>query len=557
MSQEEKEYQSSSACVLSEGSPDGGDGLWVGKVTDKVLAEFPDLDLYTCAAGISPSGIVHFGNFRDVMTSLAVMNELVARGKKARLLFSWDNYDRFRKVPVGVDPSFSKYIGMPLTEVPDPDGKFPSYARKFEVEFEESMKELDIPLDYRYQTQEYKSGRYADQIAFALQNREKAADIQLQFKTDKGNQEKGIDPEDYRRTYFPVTVYSRFSGTDKVQVLSYDGGTKLTYKCLVTGKTEQIDFKETPVVKLPWKIDWPMRWGEEHVNFEPGGKDHATPGGSYDVSATVAREMFGRKPPVFQGYQFVGIQGVKGGKMSGSKGGAVSPAMLLEIYEPTLLKWLYMRRSPMQCFNLAFDTEVYRQYDEFDREAAAYKEGTASLARQKIVQFSGVKKDSGTPIAFKQAVALGQITQWQPEKLHELAEKSGIPCSAESIRVRMPKAKAWLNTYNPEEIIALRKAPNAEFAAAMDDKRRKQIAKLHDFLKGDMASVKALDEALYGIPKDPSLSEKETKAAQRSFFKDVYNLLIGKDAGPRLSTFLWAIDRKQVLKLLDIQGLAP
>ncbi len=552
MSQEEKAYQSSTASVLSESAPDAGDGLWVGKVTDKVLAEFPSVDCYTCAAGISPSGIVHFGNFRDVMTSLAVVQELVTRGKKARLLFSWDDYDRFRKVPVGVDPSFGKYIGMPLTDVPDPDGKYPSYARKFEVEFEESMKELEIPLDYRYQTKEYKSGRYADQIAFVLQNREKAADIQLQFKTDKGNQEKGIDPEEYRRTYFPVTVYSRFSGTDKVQVLSYDGGTKLTYRCLVTDKVEQIDFKETPVVKLPWKLDWPMRWGEEGVNFEPGGKDHATPGGSYDVSATVAREMFGRKPPVFQGYQFVGIQGVKGGKMSGSKGGAVSPAMLLEIYEPALLKWLYMRKSPMQSFNLAFDTEVYRQYDEFDREGAAFKAGTASPARQKILQFSGVKKDAEAPIALKQAVALGQITQWQADKLHELAEKSGIPGSLESIRVRMPKAKAWLNTYNPEEIIALRDAPHAEYAATMDDKRRMQIGNLRDFLKGDIASIKVLEEMVYNIPKDPALNEKETKVAQRGFFKDVYNLLIGKDAGPRLSTFLWAIDRKQVLRLLGI-----
>lgn len=546
---QEKEFQSSSASVLDEKAADGG--LWVGKVADKVLAEFPNEGLYTCAAGISPSGIVHFGNFRDVATSHAVMNELIARGKKARLLFSWDNYDRFRKVPVGIDPSFSRYVGMPLTEVPDPEGKYPSYARRFEVEFEEAIKELEIPLDYRYQTKEYKSGRYADQIAFVLAHRRKAAEIQLQFKTDKGNQEKGIDPEAYLETYFPVTVYSRFSGTDKVQILSYDGGTKLTYRCLITEKEEQIDFKETPVVKLPWKLDWPMRWGEEGVNFEPGGKDHATPGGSYDVAATVAREMFGRKAPVFQGYQFVGIQGVKGGKMSGSKGGAVSPATLLEIYEPTLLKWLYMRRSPTQSFNLAFDTEVYRQYDEFDREVATFERGEASPAQQKILLYSGVKKDQPAPLAFKQAVALGQITQWQANKMGELAEKSGIPCSDFSIANRLSKAKAWLNSYNPEEIIALREIPNTDYATTMDDKRRQKISKLCEFLKGDLSSVAALDEILYGIPKDPALTDKELKAAQRAFFKDVYNLLIGKDTGPRLSTFLWAVDRKAAIALME------
>jgi lysyl-tRNA synthetase class 1 len=547
---QEKEFQTSKASVLAETAASGADGLWVGKVTDKVLAEFPHQEIYTCAAGISPSGVVHFGNFRDIATSHAVMNELIARGKKARLLFSWDNYDRFRKVPVGIDPAWSKYVGMPLTAVPDPKGEYDSYAKRFEVELEQSIKELGIDLEFRYQTAEYKSGRYAEAMAFALQNRRKAADIQLQFKTDKGNQAKGIDPDEYRETYYPITVYSRFSGTDKTRVESYDGGTKLTYRCLVTDKVEQIDFKETPIVKLPWKIDWPMRWREEGVNFEPGGKDHATPGGSYDVSATIARELFGFKPPVFQGYLFVGIQGVKGDKMSGSKGGAISPAQLLEIYEPTLLKWLYMRRPPTQSFNLAFDTEVYRQYDEFDREIAKVQKGEASPAEQKIILFSGVKKDRATPIAFKQAVALGQITQWQADKMQELAEKSGIPCSSASIAVRLSKAKAWLNTYNPEETIALRATPNADYAATLDDKRRAQITKLRDFLKGDVTSIAVLEETIYGIPKDPALTDKELKVAQRGFFKDVYNLLIGKDAGPRLSTFLWAIDRAVVLKLL-------
>ena len=536
----------------NETTQDNVDGLWVGKVADKVLAEFPDQALYTCAAGISPSGIVHFGNFRDVATSHAVMNELLARGKKARLLFSWDDYDRFRKVPVGIDPSFSRYIGMPLTAIPDPEGTYESYAKRFEVGFEESIEELGITLDYRYQTQEYKSGRYVDKMALALENRLKAADIQLQFKTDKGNEAKGIDPETYRQTYFPVTVYSRFSGTDKTQIISYDGGTKLTYRCLVTDKVEQIDFKETPIVKLQWKLDWPMRWGEEGVNFEPGGKDHLTPGGSYDVASTVAREIFGIKPPVSQMYQFVGIQGTKGDKMSGSKGGAISPAQLLEIYEPTLLKWLYMRRTPMQSFNLAFDTEVYRQYDEFDREVAAYQAGTAAPGRQKILEFCGVTKDAATPLAFKQAVALGQITQWQSKKLQELAEKSGIPCSEASIAARLDKAHAWLNNYNPEEIIALRTEVNADYAATLDDKRRAQIATLRTFLQGDVTSITTLDQNLYSIPKAPTLNDKETKVAQRGFFKDVYNLLIGKDAGPRLSTFLWAIDRAIVLRLLDI-----
>ena len=530
---------------------DAPDGLWVGKVTDKVLAEFPNEALYTCAAGISPSGPVHFGNLRDIATSYAVMRELEARGKKARLLFSWDNFDRFRKVPAGVPESFKQHIGKPLTAVPDPFGHEESYAAHFQKPFETAMVDLGITLDYRYQSKEYSSGRYAEKIAFVMQNREKANDILLQFMTDKANQEKGIDPETFRRDNLPIAIYSRFSGTDATTMISYDGGTKLTYRCKMTGKEEQIDFKETPIVKLQWKIDWPMRWGEEQVHFEPSGKDHMTPGGSYDVASEVTRQLFGRKPPVGQMYEFIGIQGMQG-KMSGSKGNAVTPSELLEIYTPELLKWLYMRRAPMQSFNLAFDTEVYRQYDEFDRELAAWRKDEASPFRQKILSFSGVTKTGDEPLAFKQAVALGQITQWNPDKLIELAEKSGIAGSVESAKSRLPKARAWLEKYNPGEVIALRTEPNTTYAQNMDDKRRGHIAALLNLLQSDVADIATLEEKVYAIPKDPALDEKAIKVAQRGFFKDVYNLLISRDAGPRLSTFLWAIDRDKALALLKI-----
>ncbi len=539
------------------------DTLWFSQIADRVLASFPSEKLYTCAAGISPSGIVHFGNFRDVITAFAVACELRLRGREVRLLFSWDDFDRFRKVPKDVDPKFQRYIGYPLTAVPDPWEKFESYAQRYEVEFEESMRELGIGLEYRYQTREYRSGRYADQISVAMRNRAKIADIQLQFKTDKGNEERGIDPGEFARTYWPIVVYSRFTGTDKTEIVDYDGGTTITYRCLATGKSETIDYRQTPIVKLPWKIDWPMRWGAENVNFEPGGKDHATPGGSFDVSAVIAREIFAREPPVFQGYEFVGIQGSKG-KMSGSSGGAVSPAMLLEIYEANLLKWLYLRRSPTQSFNLAFDSEVIRQYDEFDREVRGLQAEAVEPFRRKVLQFSGVAAtnaaDCGAaPIPFKQAVGLGQIVQWDVERVVDLEEKTGTSFSRASIERRLPKARAWLTRYNPEEMIALLEAPNTAYALTMDARSIQWVQRMKRFLATRPTSIATIEAELYAIPKDASLPEKEVKALQRKFFKDVYNLLIGKETGPRLATFLWASqrgdgDRATVERLLDLES---
>lgn len=523
---------------------------WSDVIAERVLQSFPNEELYTCAAGISPSGIVHFGNFRDVMTSVGVANALKARGKKVRVLFSWDNFDRFRKVPAGVDLAWIEHIGKPLTAVPDPQGEFASYAERFQQEFEASMQELGIVLDYRYQTTEYTSGHYAERVIHAMKNRRRIGEILFENMSEIGKEEKQIDREEYLEKYYPIAVYSRFTGKDKAEIISYDGKHTIVYRCLDTNQEETLDLTKDFCVKLAWKADWPMRWGVEKVHFEPGGKDHASPGSSFDVGAVVARDVFGIEPPVFTGYEFVGIQGL-GGKMSGSKGNAISPAQLLEIYEPALLKWLYTRKQPRQAFTLAFDTELYRQYDEYDRACAAKAAGTLAAHEVRAIEIAQDGCDAfTTPIPFKQAVALGQILQWDAEKVLEIAKVTSQEYEPASL-VRLSKARAWLLTYNPGEVIALLPEVNVAYRDALTDTDRAQLAELHDFLVANPAAgIPELETRVYDIPKKPELTQKENSVLQRTFFKHVYNMLIGTDAGPRLSTFLWAADRKRVLELL-------
>ena len=108
---------------------------WSEKIANEIVRRSPDKDEYVCAAGISPSGSIHIGNFRDIVTSYFVCLSLRKLGKKARLLFSWDEYDRLRKVPVNVaaiTEGFEKYIGMPYAEIPDPYGCHATYAEHFE-----------------------------------------------------------------------------------------------------------------------------------------------------------------------------------------------------------------------------------------------------------------------------------------------------------------------------------------------------------------------------------------------------------------------------------------
>lgn len=537
---------------------------WSDVIAERVLESFPNEELYTCAAGISPSGIVHFGNFRDVMTSVGVANALKARGKNVRVLFSWDNYDRFRKVPAGVDLAWIAHIGKPLTAVPDPTGTFSSYAELFQSEFEASTKDLGIDLVYRYQTTEYTSGHYVDPVIHAMKNRRRIGEILFENMSEIGIEKKQLDREEYLNEYYPIAVYSRFTGKDSTKVLSYDGEHTIVYRCLETEKEETLDLTKDFCVKLAWKADWPMRWGVEKVHFEPGGKDHASPGSSFDVGALVAREIFNIEPPVFTGYEFVGIQGL-GGKMSGSKGNAISPGQLLEIYEPALLKWLYTRKQPRQAFTLAFDTELYRQYDEYDRACAAKAAGTLAAHEARALE---IAQDGSyafvNPIPFKQAVAFGQILQWDPVKVFEILSIQGqtydfgsfVDLRAQGFEypgslVRLEKARAWLEGYNPGEVIKLLPEVNVAYRSAMSEEGLAYIDVLREYLIANPdAGIPDIEVRVYDIPKKPDLTQKENSVLQRAFFKNVYQLLIGSDTGPRLSTFLWAADRKRVLELL-------
>ena len=537
---------------------------WADGIAEYLIQRYPNKQKFICASGISPSGPIHFGNFREVITTFAVVKALQDKGKQAEFIYSWDDFDRFRKVPTGIDPSYEESIGKALSDISSPHDKTKSYAEYYEHEFEKALQAFNITPTYKYQTKQYQSGAYDEQMFEALHKRKEIADIFLSFMTEKGKKNKSIVDSEYRESYFPISLYSRFTNKDATEILSYDGKKTVRYRCKITKKEEEIDLSKTRIAKLNWKVDWAMRWKYEDVCFEPGGSDHAAPDGSYDVSATIAKEIFNAEPPVFTEYGFVGIQGGST-KMSGSKGAAITPKTLLTIYEPALLLWMYLRRLPSQTFSLAFDTEVYRQYDEMDKIFTKQpknfftklfkKSKTEDNTEERIAEaVKGIYPHSTykNPISFRNLTGFAQIAQWNEEKLKKILKASNLSFDTESIQSRLPKAKVWLTEYNNEAVITVRENQNTIHWKMIDEKNKHYIKNLYDYMKSNpTASVQDLEECVYSLPKKDYIDEKDLKKAQRTLFKHLYQLLITKDSGPRLSTFLWAMPADQTITLLN------
>ncbi|MFI8854959.1 lysine--tRNA ligase [Streptomyces sp. NPDC053499] len=567
---------------------------WVSRIADEVIAEAERRapgKAVVCASGLSPSGPIHLGNLREVMVPHLVADEIKRRGVACEHILSWDDYDRFRKVPAGVegvDESWNEHIGRPLTSVPAPPGSpYASWAEHFRAAMEASLLELGVQYRGISQTEQYTSGAYREQILFAMRERARIDAVLDRYRTlEKGakggkKQQKPADEAEVQAAegsgaaaeddgsgagagsaYYPYKPYCTACGRDLTTVTAYDDETtELSYTCRC-GHGETVQLRSFDHGKLVWKVDWPMRWAYEGVVFEPSGVDHQSPGSSFVVGGQLVKEIFGAEQPIGPMYAFVGISGMA--KMSSSKGGVPTPADALQIMEAPLLRWMYARRKPNQSFKVAFDQEIQRTYDEWDALVRKIADGSAQPAdiaahTRASSTALGPLTITPRPLPYRTLASVTDITGGHEEQtlriLSELDPEHPVH-SLDEVRPRLDRAQRWINTQVPaDQRTRVREEPDEELLASLDEEQRESLRLLLDGLD-EHWSLEGLTSLVYGVPKvragfaPDAKPTAEMKAAQRSFFALVYRLLVGRETGPRLPTLLLAVGADRVRKLL-------
>ncbi len=542
---------------------------WVARFADEVIAEgerrAPGRKII-CASGISPSGPIHLGNLREIMVPHLVADEIKRRGVPCEHILSWDDFDRYRKVPAGYDPSYAEHIGKPLTAVPAPAGSaYESWSDHFKAPFRAALAELGVEVTEISQTHEYTAGTYRDSILLAMRERGRIDEVLGRYRTKKKTEVQDDEETGTAADYYPYKPYCSVCDRDLTTVTSYDEDTtELAYTC-VCGHAETVRLDGPSAFtrgKLVWKVDWPMRWAFKGVNFEPSGVDHQSPGSSFTVGQQLVREIFGAEPPVGPMYAFVGISGMA--KMSSSKGGVPTAEDALRIMEPQLLRWLYARRRPNQAFNISFDQEIARTYDEWDALERKIEAGTAAPV-DVAVHSRAARTAAGelptTPrrLPFRTLASVVDITTGDEEQtlriLRDFTLEAPIT-SLDEVRPRLDKAETWVTTHVEEDArTKVRTEPDRETLAALGDADRGALKLLVDGLDSHW-SLDGLTTLVYGVPKvqaglEPDAKPTpELKVAQRQFFALLYRLLVGRDTGPRLPTLLLAVGADRVRALL-------
>ena len=537
---------------------------WVVRTADQVRAEaarwHPGRPP-TCASGISPSGPVHLGNLRELMVPHLVADQVRREGAECRHILSWDDYDRFRRVPAGYPEAFAEHIGRPLTTVPDPCGDHENWAEHFKAPLRDALARLGVRVTEISQTQMYTSGAYTDQVILAMRRRSDIRAVLTRYQTKRADDADDGDPR-AAAAYYPFRPYCATCGRDDTTVTAFDDDTtEISYTCACGAAIGPVPIADVGG-KLVWKVDWPMRWAYEHVTFEPAGVDHSSPGSSFTVGGELVSEIFGGEMPLHFAYSFVGTSG--SAKMSGSRGGAPTPADALEIFEAPLLRWLYARRRPEQSITLAFGDEVGRVYDEWDKLTRQVADGEADPLKEAIWARSagtaeGLLPVTPRPLPFRTLASVADITAGDEVQILRIVRDLTIGdpvASLDEVRPRLDCAQAWVAGYlGQEDRTQVRSVPDVAQLAALSGEDRGALKLLTEGMTSDW-SLEGLTTLLYGIPKVQrglpisSPPTPELKVAQRAWFILLYQLLIGKDTGPRLPTLLLAVGQDRIRTLL-------
>ncbi|MCL2721169.1 MAG: lysine--tRNA ligase [Treponema sp.] len=548
---------------------------WADETAAKIIFNKGDKELYTCASGITPSGSVHIGNFREIISVELVVRALRDMGKNVRFIYSWDDYDVFRKVPANMpkQEELESFLRFPITMVPDPWERDSSYARHHEVDVENTLPKVGIYPEYIYQAEKYRSSVYADGIRKALEKRDILKNILDKFR-DEDHKIQG--------QWWPVSVFCEKCNKDETEiesadVPSVDGDWVLSYKCKKCGNAEKLDIKTAKGIKLTWRIDWPMRWEYEKVDFEPAGKDHHSQGGSFDTAKHVCKDVYGWDAPITFRYDFIGTKGLPG-KMSSSSGNVITLDDVLNVYTPEVTRFLFAGTRPNTEFTISFDLDVIKIYEDYDKnERIAFKIEAAKndevyQKERRIYELSQVSTsisaggDGKTPriedmitpyqIPFRHLCNLIQIADGDIEKaITDLTANDNNlkPQQLPAIRARAQCAKFWVENCAPEDFkFRLLKSSREHgeeiesFIRELSEIEKNAIRILRDDVINKIETFeddKTCSTAVYAAAEKAGIDGK-------ALFGAAYQALIGKDQGPRLANFLRSIKKERLLEIL-------
>ena len=492
---------------------------WSEAIARDIIAKRKE-ERHVVATGITPSGAIHVGNLREIIVADAVHTALLALGVDARLIYVADSFDPLRRRYPFLPPEYEAHVGKPISEIPDPEGCHASYADHFLQPFLESLDELGIPIEKFRADELYKAGHYAGTIKEALTGRAELARI---LEAVSGRQL----PAEWS-PFNPLCAACGRINAATVTGYALDRD-EVAYTC-TCGNTGVASLKGGG--KLAWRVDWAARWKMLGVSIEPFGKDHASPGGSFDTGAQIAARVFNYPAPYPIPFEHILLKLDEEGtgtkvttKMSSSRGTNIPVHEILRAVPPEILKHLLARVWPEKHIEFNPSLPLLNLIDEYERQVGSIGHGVAAS------------------IPFRHFITLVQIARGDFTELLRVIQRSGYPVHEKDeaelaeLQKKARYVENWLRIYAPESVkFELQLMVPVEALSALSAPQRAALGLLARELEaGVNLTAEAWHKKIYEIAATLGIEPK-------AVFEAMYRALLKKPSGPRAGWLLVSLE---------------
>ncbi len=493
------------------------------KVIERVERQPPKKGYVLFETGYGPSGLPHIGTFGEVFRT-SMVRQVFERlsGMPSRLFAFSDDMDGLRKIPDNLpNPDMIRpHLGKPLTAIPDPFGTHASFGDHMNHRLKSFLDGFGFEYEHQSATKLYQAGVFNDALRLVLARQEAIKQVVLPL----------LGPE-RRETYSPILPICQATGRVlQVPILAADAAAgTVTYRDEAGELVTQSALDGH--AKLQWRPDWAMRWAALGVDYEMSGKDLID---SHKLSAQICR-ILGAEPPA--GFFYELFLDELGQKISKSKGNGMSVDDWLTYGTTESLK-LFMFQAPKKAKRLYFDV-IPRHVDDYASFLERYP------AQDEAQRFGnpvwhihrGQPPAGGLPISFAMLLNLASVVNAEePGVLWSFIRRYAPVIAPEVVPMMNQLVDHALAYYR--DFIKPNKAyrlPNAAERAGLEE----LAAWLADceIAYGDheaeVAAGARIQEEIYEIGKRHGFAED-----LRSWFKALYEILLGQTEGPRFGSFV-------------------
>ncbi len=522
-----------------------GHGTWYDKTAVKIVERERkldrSLDLIRTEMGVGASGLPHIGSLGDAARSYAVTVALREQGYKSELIAFSDDKDGLRKVPAGFPKTLQKYVGYPVTNIPDPFDCHDSFGAHMSSLLLEALDRCEIEYRFVSAAKTYEEGGFNKEIETILTNASRIGEI---VKETVG-QERYIEA----LPYFPIcSSCGRIYTTTAREFVAKEG--KILYTCdgmEIRGKRlegcghkGETDYRKGEG-KLSWKSEFAVRWKALDIRFEAYGKDIED---SVKINDRICREILGYEPPTHARYEM--FLDKSGKKISKSAGNVFTPQVWFRYGSPQSLILLMLKRFA-GTRELSV-TDIPQYMSEFDELEDIYFGTKQVPSKKEHAKLAGLYKYCWwlTPpseptvhvpynlLAYLAKVAPeGKEMEYVAEKLQEYGYIKNHETPPKSLEERIEHVNNWNHDFKEIRETQLTLAPNEADA----------IKELSETLHGEV-DADTIQSAIFDISRKHDIPP-------RQIFRTLYTILLGTPAGPRLGPYIIAMGKQNVIEALQ------